>query len=439
MLDENTNRGMHDFAVTKCDIISSDGKHISELFDNAWNGITLNESIGLKKNDPQFVSGEIFLKDEVDIFNEMKLVGDEVVVIKFKTPGRNPIEFQGRVYSVDLFRGIDAEFSGIAVKFCSPEKIVSDQLKFNRSYRNVPYSDIIKDLFVPLNDISKKTIYVEPTKNLGSFIVNNQSPIDSINKVIQVSRSTKYNGANYVFYESVDGRFTCASLEKLVDPSSPKNANPFKYILETTTGGKNDIRKLAAIRSFRVLNLPNIVRDIRSGMYSSTVVSNDLMKRKVEYNTFDYLESYDKYKSVNFNEISKAGQTKTSLTNNKNFRASSLTHFIPKNYKSFDTEINFNDERRDLTLIRRSQMQQMNSIQLQVVVSGDSERRVGDIVELVIPSVESQSGRPDEILSGRYLVSKIKHMISSDITQGYTSVMLLVKDSYGTPLPKRAG
>lgn len=440
MLDDNTNRGMHDVIVTKCDIISSDGKHINDLFEDPWNGITLNESMGLLEEDPQFVSGEIFLKDEVDIFNRMKLVGDEAVVLEFKTPGKKPIKFTGRVYSVDVFRGIDTEFSGIAVKFCSPEKIVSEQLKFNRSYRNVLYSDMIKDLFSQLNDISKKKIYVEPTKNLGSMIINNQSPIYSINKAIEVSRSSKYNGANYVFYESVDGIFKCSSLEKMIDPSEEKNKKPFKYVLETTTGEKNDVRKLAAIRSFRVLKMPNMVEDISSGMYGSTVVSNDLMKRKVSYSNFDYVDSYDKYKSVNYNEIMKGGQqTKTALTNNENFRSSSFVHFIPKNYKSFDTEINFNDERSDLSLIRRSQMRQINSVQLQVVVSGDSERRVGDVVDLVIPSVESQSDKLDELLSGRYLVSKIKHMVSSGTSQGYTTVMRVVKDSYGTPLPKRVG
>ena len=62
------NRGMNDFAVTKCNIVSSDGKHLDKLVDNPWNGIVLDESMGLQKGDPQFVSGEIFLNDQVDIF-----------------------------------------------------------------------------------------------------------------------------------------------------------------------------------------------------------------------------------------------------------------------------------------------------------------------------------------------------------------------------------
>lgn len=432
-LDEN--RGMNDFTVTKCDVVSSAGKHLDQLVDNPWNGIVLNESMGLQKGDPQFISGEIFLNDKLDVFNEMSLVGDEVVDLKFNTPGKKGIDFQGRVYSVGYFRSGDGESTGLSIKFCSPEKISADQVKLNRSYRDVPYSEMIKDIFVPLNSISKKTIYVEPTKNLGSMILNNQSPVDAINKAVQVARSSGYNGANYVFYESVDGVFRCASLESMVDPS--KIEPVLTYTMENTMGQKNDIKNLAAIKSFKVIRFPNIITDVQAGMYGSTVVSNDLMKRKVSYNKFDYLDSYDKYKSVNYNEISVGGQGKTSLSNNEKFRSSSLVHFVPRNYMSFDTDINFNDERSDMCLVRRSQMQQMNAIQVQVTVSGDSQRKVGEVVNLRLPSTKNETGQFDELLSGRYLISKIKHMISSNVTTGYSTIMLLVKDSYGTPLPKR--
>ena len=80
----------------------------------------------------------------------------------------------------------------------------------------------------------------------------------------------------------------------------------------------------------------------------------------------------------------------------------------------------------------------MNAIQVKAIVSGDSSRKVGQIVELKIPSISGQSGQTDAILSGRYLVSKVKHVISSSQKSGYVTVMMLVKDSFGSPLPERA-
>ena len=78
MSKDDENRGMNDFAVTKCNIISSAGKHLDKLVDNPWNGITLNESIGLQAGDPQFISGEIFLNDEIDISNDLNSSGDSL-------------------------------------------------------------------------------------------------------------------------------------------------------------------------------------------------------------------------------------------------------------------------------------------------------------------------------------------------------------------------
>jgi len=437
MPQSNENRGLNDVSVTKCDIVSAEGKHITELSENPWNGIVLNESMGLNKNDPQFISGEVVLNDQVDVFNFLKLVGDEAVDLKFNTPGKKSIEFQGRVYSVGYFRSLDSTSAGLSVKFCSPEKIVSDQLKISRSYRDVLYSDMIKDLYVPLKDISDKKLYVEDTKNLGSMIVNNQSPIDAINKAIQVSRSTKRNGANYVFYEGLNGTFVCSSLESLVNPVDVEST--MVYTFEKDDGNRskrNRLKKMAAMKSFRVISLPNMLDGIRQGMYASTMVTNDLMKRTVTHSSFDYLESYDLYRNVNYVERF-GGQKKTALTNNPNFRKTGFVHFIPQNFKSFDTDTNYNDDRGDISLVRRSQMLQMNAIKIEISVTGDSQARVGSIVEVEIPSTKAQAGELDATLSGRYLVAKVKHLISSETVKGYTTVMLLVKDSYQKPLPVR--
>ena len=88
-------------------------------------------------------------------------------------------------------------------------------------------------------------------------------------------------------------------------------------------------------------------------------------------------------------------------------------------------------------MIRNSQLHQISAIKLEIVVSGDSQRRVGEVVNLKIPTVEETGGRLDELLSGRYLICKIKHDISST-EHGYNTIMMLVKDSWANPLPVKA-
>lgn len=433
------NRGMSDVIVSKFNIISSSGKQLKEIVDGnaAWNYISFSESLGLLQGDTQFLSGEATIVDRINILNEMRLVGDEMIELKFQTPQKREIDFVGRVYNIDITQP-DEDTRVINLKFCSTEKITADQLKISRSYRMVPYSDMAKDLFAPLNKIDNKKIYAEPTKNVGSLIVNNKSPIDAINMVTRVSRSKNYMGANYVFFEQSDKTFQFTSIENLVDPS--KVEPTIKYVKEQSLGQKNDLRTLVGIKSYKVLSLPNTVRSVQSGVYGSTIVSNDLLKRKVSYNTFNYDKSFDKYKSVNFSLMA-GGHGKTTLINNKTYseRNSSAVHFLPKHYNSFDTELNYNDDREDVSLVRISQMHQINSIRLQLIVSGDSQRRVGEVVEVLLPppSTIKREGDFDSLLSGRFLISKIKHIISSD-NAGYNTMLMLVKDSYSTPLPKKA-
>jgi len=433
MAGAETNTGMGDVIVLRCDIISNEGKHLMDMSKNAWNGITITESMGLRNIDLKFISGEIFIKDGIDIFNQMSIVGGEVVDLAFKLPGEafEPIEFLGKVYAVDLHKPPSSNYNSIVVKFCSPEKLISDQMKLNRSYRNLSYSTMILDVISTLNAVSGKKAYVEPTKNLGSMIVNNEDPVRAINRISAVCRSSRYDGANYLFFESLNNTFRCQSLESIVDPYL--NDPAITYTLEETPSA--DVKNLAAVKSFRIIKLPNMAEGISGGMYASTLVSNDLMKRKVSFRSFDYLNSYEKYKSVNYSSVPTYGQGITALTNNKNFRNTSHYQFNPKNFLSLDTEVNYQDEFSDMSLIRRSQLYQMSSIQIEISVSGDSDRRVGDIVDLVIPS-SMRGGYQDEILSGRYVVAKAKHMISSVRSNGYRTVLLLVKDSYSLPLPE---
>jgi hypothetical protein len=434
-MSEAENKGQGDVDVSHFNVISSSGKQLKEISPKSWNAITYTESMGLLAGDTQFLSGEVTINDSINIFNEMALVGDEVVELRFKTPQKEEIDFVGRVYNVGVTRP-NKDTRIIKLKFCSAEKITADQLKVNRAYREVKYSDMAKDIFTPLNVIGKKKIYAEETKNNGSIIINNKSPIDVLNMITKVSRSAEYQGANYVLFEQSGGVFQFVSLESLVDPAKVKPS--ITYVVDPPTGKKNDLRKLASIRGYKIAALPNTIANIQNGVYGSTMVSNDLMKRKVSYSGFNYDESYSKYKSVNYNEVG-SGQGKTSLTNNKTYgeRNSSNIRFVPKHYGSFDTRTNYADEREDAELIRNSQMRQINAIRLHISVSGDSQRRVGEVIKLNIPTLEETGGNLDEILSGRYLVSKVQHIISS-VDNQYITTMEVVADSFTNPLPTKA-
>ena len=82
----------------------------------------------------------------------------------------------------------------------------------------------------------------------------------------------------------------------------------------------------------------------------------------------------------------------------------------------------------------------MNNIKLRIVVPGDSQRRVGEIVSVRLPSIEPVTTENptslDPFYSGRYLISRIKHVLTAE-DETYETIMELVKDSYTESLPAK--
>jgi len=435
MLDDPKYQGAGDVIVSQCNVISTNGKHLTEFGPKAWNTIILTESMGLTGDDPQIISGEIKILDAVNIYNEMRFHGDEIVILHFNTPQKKEIVFIGRVYDIDL-----ASFESrrlITLKFCSGEKITSDSTRIHKTYRNVNIKTIVNDLYAPLLAVSDKKIVISDTKNDCSVSFANKSPIEALNMIAKVARPSKYKGSSYIFYEHLDGYFQFMPLEHIVNPAEREPVMIYNYDTPKPGATAKDLSSMARIRKFRVLELPNMINNIKSGLYASTVVTNDLLKRQHTVNVFDYEDSYNDYKHVNFNEVS---GNKTLLTNSKilSKRRASHYRFVPTNFKSFDTDRNFTDERADTVLERVSQLNQINQIKLEVSVSGDSQRRVGEIIEINVPAIEVKTGadaaRIDTNFSGRYLVSKIKHIIFNG---QYTTIMELSRDSWPVPLPER--
>ena len=67
--------------------------------------------------------------------------------------------------------------------------------------------------------------------------------------------------------------------------------------------------------------------------------------------------------------------------------------------------------------------------------SGDSSRRVGDIVGVKLPTPEPKHDEikwEDQYLSGKYMISAIKHTITKD---NYTMKAELIRDSVSKPYP----
>lgn len=447
---DDSNPGPGSYTIEDFNIISSTGKQTKDITKNPWYTINLVESMGLGPRETQFMSGEVVIIDAIGLYKEFALHGNEVIEFKFKTPQKESISFKGRIYQIGSPLPMEGK-QALSLKFCSAEKYVADQFKWSIAFKQMTYSDMVRKLFGPLHRLTKKTIFVEDTLGFYDVVIPNWSVSDSINWISRrcVSGEADHLGMGYVFYERADGVFVFSSVDALMDPA--KNEPVISYTYE-----KNDERgsqkNMVSMTSYDYLQTPNHLKNINGGMYSSTLISNDLIKRKHQHTYYNYIDEYAAHKHVNPN-VRPFGQGTTMLINDEKLakRNDSAIYVAPKHSGAFGSH-NINEYSGDavnpslgndveLILLRRnSQRQQINNIKIRIVVPGDSQRRVGEIVYVTLPTIEPiNSKNPtsrDPFYSGRYLISRIKHTLMKE-SETYETIMELVKDSYTTPLPSK--
>jgi hypothetical protein len=255
----------------------------------------------------------------------------------------------------------------------------------------------------------------------------------TINFLCGRANSTQFQGANYVYYQNTDG-FHFVSIEKLcaAGPKAPKylfqpaNVRVQKVVDGYTPRTVNTDE--VAIQSYTFPSNFDTLENINNGMYSSRVLWHDIRKKEYGNKDFDYPGMYPNFQHVEPVSAPGGGGLSylwagTSDFNRKPYGAFRHYPIGQPNQETFC---------KMWMLERISQMQQIQNVVMHCIVPGDSNRRVGDIVEIQLPSPERTVGDQlimDKYYRGRYLVVSLKHRI---VKSQYSTIMELVKDSVFT-------
>ena len=198
--------------------------NVEQITITSRNGFTqniTNQVIGVELFEDMFspfLSGNIIVKDSLDLINTIPLVGEELVDIKINTPSFEGLDkvINNKFY---LYKLSDVEFNADKSKiyrlhFISPEAIADMNKRISKSFSG-KISDIAKEI---INDQSygfetKKFLNIEDTPNTTKYVSNFWSPATNINYLL-ANAVTLDGNANFVFFENRTG-FNFISLTKL--------------------------------------------------------------------------------------------------------------------------------------------------------------------------------------------------------------------------------
>jgi hypothetical protein len=398
------------------------------------------------------MSGYVLVVDTLGMIENLNLTGFNYVRIelaKFGEDDPNIITKIFRVYKIGERVSETNNREGYVLYFCSEENVLSEQTKIAKSYPKKMISDVIKSI---LTDELKTTKIgtIEDTTGQYSFIVPNIKPFEAINWLSIYARSTKYTGADMVFYESSSTGFNFRSIQSIY---SDNVYSSYGY----STQNLNQLGFQAGFKSilaYKYIQISDVMQGISDGMYANKLISVDPLLRTSNTTVFNYNDSsastpsyFSSAKNLNGNPV--AIEMKNRLGKTVSQSSDAVVKVLTGNSKETTYQpIQSNQAGLDSivpsiaveTYIpnRTAQIPLAHSIRVQFTIPGDIGFSVGKIAYLSLPSArinEDKTASVDVYHTGKYLISAVKHQFNSRgeyhcIAEGITDS---VSKAYTTP------
>jgi hypothetical protein len=393
-----------------------------------------NQMVGLYIYEDMFspfITGSIVVKDALDLVNSVPFSGMEVLDLKLYTPTLDSLHdglgiIQGRFY---IFKMTEREYSAekqvvYQLHFISIEAMSDMNTKLSRPYEG-KISDIIKKLIKePPGFDSNKALIIEETKNKTKFISNYWSPIRCVNFCLDQAQ-TPNNSNTYLFFENRSG-FNFVSLDYLNDQDSRQK---FNYGTSSDEKGKDGGSRRNIDKDFsKILEISvpvgfDYIDRIRTGTYSSRMITHDLTTKRYKTVNYDYLNKFTEGKETRLNKFPLTTDQVIARVNATIFRA--------------ETNNQVHNGFGDVSAVRSTQdrisrMKQAEASKITIKVKGRTDYTVGQKVYLNIPKpaptgdADTPQDTDDQMFSGNYLIAAINHNIDRETHECW---MELIKDS----------
>jgi hypothetical protein len=379
------------------------------------------------------ISGNLTLNDAQDLVNLMPFIGEEKLLLTFKTPAME--DSQGLIeQAFYIYKMTDREYSAersvkYTLHFVSFEAVRDLNTKLSRGYEGKIHENA--ENIIKANLGNDKKMNIEETRNTIKFVANNWSPFTTLNFMSKRSISNKHGSANYLFFENTRG-YNFVSIDALLEQDSKT-----RYIYDNNTrdpngaggGSTRDIAdQLQRIEKYTIKTAFDYLQRVQSGMYKSKLVTHDMITKTYQVQVMDYGKEYEKHNHLNPFPLATAGVP---------IRSDAFQDTRIRALEGFD---NFKSDGLKSWYLRNiMQLSEANAFTMEIQVPGRSDLAVGDIIDVFIyrnTSINSKDQEEDIIdktFSGRYLVASLCHNLARE---KHTLFLTVIKDSLIIDLTK---
>ncbi len=435
MADKETLQHPGDYIIDGMVVIGSSGVpvEISKLLQE----LNIFQNIGTP-----FMSGSILIKDGAGLAEVLPFMGQERLIFSLRTPGRQKVDFNeyhAIIYNVGARIHQSDRSQNIILNFTSLENYKNIRTKVSKSFKG-NISNIVKEILTSKNYLgSRKPINIEPTRNIRTFVMPNISPFDAIGVMKTEAMSATEEAPHYLFYENQDG-FHFRSIDSLLGQKKSLSViEKDTYRFEPPPPGNISVDPnyiLPTILHWEIGNNTNSFLNVRGGMYASTLYTHDIFNKNIQKFEFDYIkDGFKKRNSTNQNRKNSGPQVPQTKIGDKPITEypESIVFVHPTGSDNLHTLGTDNNSKEWLQESRSRELEK-EFFTLRIETYGNTGVQVGDLINVIIPSnkpMSSAEGKDayDRTLSGRYMITKIHHLVVPS-TQSHSMTMMVMKDSF---------
>lgn len=348
-----------------------------------------------------FMTGNITIMDTGGVFENAPICGDETLTVSFKTSPEYPNdEFSKEfwIYKCEEFTTTHGSRTRVyQLNFAGKAFHKNFEKRLRRSFKGMNENAIVENI---CKNILEVPIETEGTKFSRDIVVPGWRPLFLANYLATSSvRASGYPSSNFVFFETMDTYKFC-SIDQLIEPS-------FKWEVDFHLARVDSPRsnaKLWNAKDYRIVRTFDNIQNASGGMWAHRFIAQDLLRKKIEFKDYLYRSEFD----------SQVHTDSGGVKQRENFSDELDAQLSYGPWQKNGDGMNYNSKYADDWMKRRKPMiQSFMNYALELDTEGNSGARVGDKVKFNLVSNQSGSSEEDKRLSGEYLITRLKHIVTN--------------------------
>ena len=387
------------YFIKHCTLIPTEGSSLSVEFEISGGNPTFVYYESLKSPS---ISLSIQFIDVDQLISREGITGGEYLDLSIKVPGFDDFVIRHDKHFLMLNSVKDVKTTSnkqiATLEFVSVESIINETSRVSKKFSgNV--SDLVTELLIgdKKGIQTDKPLDKDQAFNKYSFVGNMKRPFDTIQWLCPKAATDDKN-CGFLFYETLDGYFF-KSIHKLLEAEPTVYEKPEKPV-------ESDFR----IIENNLDTTNDIGMNCRLGMYANKTIYVDLETGTTK--TTDY-------------KISEIGlKNPPKLPNGlEDFPTRLMLRLLDKGAMQKGSKKEEREKENELAIFQNKSYARNNllfSQSLSISVPFNPDMRVGQIIEVKLPVKKSDDqeqtdygSERDNDISGRYLVSELKHIIGN--------------------------